>query len=131
MEMVMNYTLDELWPQLTPDEQRCVFAYRFSNTKSEAFRQIGRNPKWLENRKRRHPAFRAAMASRWFGEDLTARLIPELLDRVMLRVTTETDPAMLRHYVSAMKTLGRIAEGLGVRTAGKHPRPVAMPEAYL
>ncbi len=71
---------DELWNQLTLDERWCVWTYALCDSKADAARRIGKNPKWLDNRQRRNPAFRAALdlGPTWPAEDVARRMDEEI-----------------------------------------------------
>lgn len=71
---------DEMWNQLTLDERWCLWVHTLCDSKADAARRIGKNPKWVDNRQRRNPAFRAALdfGSAWQAEDIDQRLDAEV-----------------------------------------------------
>ncbi len=72
---------DELWNHLTLDERRCLWMYTSCDSKAGAARRIGKNPKWVDNRQRRNPAFRAALdlGPAWPAEDVDRRMDEEIV----------------------------------------------------
>ncbi len=67
--------------RLTLDERWCLWVHALCDSKADAARRIGKNPKWLDNRQRRNAAFRAALdlGPAWPAEDVDRRMDEELL----------------------------------------------------
>lgn len=104
---------DELWNQLTLDERWCLWVHTLCGSKAGAARRIGKNPKWVDNRQRRNPAFRAALdlGSVWPAEDVDRRMDEEIVRLAqmtlvdVMRGTTDNP----RHKVTAARLILRTA----------------------
>ena len=101
---------DDLWNQLTLDERWCLWTYTLCDSKASAAQRIGKNPKWLDNRQRRNPAFRAAL-------DLGS-VCPPKTDEEIARLATMTLVDVMRgttnnakNRVAAARIILRTARG--------------------
>ena len=107
--------LDDLWNQLTLDERWCLWMSTLCDSKSEAARRVGKDPKWLDNRQRRNPTFRAALdlGSPWPAEDVDRRMDEELplLARMTMVDTMRGASENARHRVAAARIILRTARG--------------------
>lgn len=106
---------DQLWNQLTLDERWCLWMYTVCDSKASAARRIGKNPKWIDNRQRRNPAFRAALDldPTWPAADVGRRMDEEIvrLARMTMVEIMRGASENARYRVAAARIILRTAPG--------------------
>ncbi len=112
---LMQQERDGLWNRLTFDERWCLSTYTLCDSKADAARRIGKNPKWVDNRQRRNPAVRVALdlGPIWPAADIDQRMDEELvrLARMTMVDIMRGNSLNARHRVAAARIVLRSARG--------------------